>query len=198
MNLHDCEAIADDCSSCTRSRETLDDFKCGWCGAESRCVLRSECSEGTILTDPLQCADHTITSFTPLSGPPEGGTIIIIHGTELGASLEDFDGPNSIRVGDEPCTPLEMDYVPGEKVVCETSNGLSVGAHDVVVTLARSAGLVPVFASDRFVVVQPTLRSVEPMFGPIAGGTQLTVRGSGLDIGSSVNVTVDGTECSVK
>ena len=197
MNLYDCEAIADDCSSCTRSRETLDDFRCSWCSADSICSIQSDCSQGTILTSKLLCPNHAITRFTPPSGPPDGGTTITIYGNELGASLDDFSAPNGITVGGMSCTPLDMEYESGERVLCETGDGLPVGPQDLVVTLARIGGLVSVTASEQFMAVHPTVSSIEPSFGPIAGGTELTVRGSGLDVGTSVNVTLDGPECTV-
>ena len=95
-------------------------------------------------------------------------------------------------------TPPDMDYEPGERVLCETGSGLSLGTQDLVVTLARAGG--PVLVSETFMVVQPTVSSVQPTFGPISGGTELTIRGSGLDIGSFVNITLNGIpgpECSV-
>ena len=39
-------------------------------------------------------------------------------------------------------------------------------------------------------VVQTSLISVEPVFGPIAGGSMLRIRGTGLDIGNDDSVMV--------
>ena len=65
----------------------------------------------------------------------------------------------------------------------------------LIVTLTRLTGGVPmpvsVEAPEQFMVVRPTLNSVEPGFGPIAGGSELTIRGTGLDIGNTATVTLD-------
>ncbi len=35
--------------------------------------------------------------------------------------------------------------------------------------------------------------SVSPVFGPITGGSQLTIMGTGLDVGNSARITLDGS-----
>lgn len=39
------------------------------------------------------------------------------------------------------------------------------------------------------------LKEVQPLFGPRAGGTRLTLKGQGLSVGTSQAVLVNGTEC---
>lgn len=39
------------------------------------------------------------------------------------------------------------------------------------------------------------LKEVQPLFGPRAGGTRLTLKGQGLSVGTSRAVLVNGTEC---
>lgn len=43
-----------------------------------------------------------------------------------------------------------------------------------------------------------TVDVVEPLFGPRSGGTLITMRGSNLEIGSNVNVTVAGEACNIQ
>ena len=44
----------------------------------------------------------------------------------------------------------------------------------------------------------PTLRDYQPQRGPVAGGTNITVHGSDLDIGSNVSVTLTGSASKVE
>lgn len=39
------------------------------------------------------------------------------------------------------------------------------------------------------------LKEVHPLFGPQAGGTRLTLKGHGLDVGTSRAVLVNGSQC---
>ena len=118
--------------------------------------------------------------------------------------LEDeFD---SITIGGDDkmrrvaCTPVNMeDYVSGKRIFCRTGPGMAPGEQRIFISLRRDSGIVNVSATQQFMVVLPTLTSVEPAFGPIAGGSTLTVRGSGLNIGNSAMVRLDGAagaECS--
>lgn len=105
-------------------------------------------------------------------------------------TFDDFSPPSGITVGGVTCTPLSDSYLSGERVLCETGPGLPLGEQELVVSLERDSGTTPVPASDPFTVVLPTLISVEPDFGPIAGGTELIIEGTGLDIGNSATVTI--------
>ena len=158
------------------------------------CSISQECVGSPIVTDAMQCPTHQIDSFTPSSGPPSGGTIITITGTNLGVRFEDF-ADNSIMIGGVVCSPLSMGYESGRRIRCQIMDSLPEGAHRLKVTLDRLVEgvlmTISVLAMDDFTVVRPTLSSVDPVFGPIAGGSELRIRGIGLDIGSSVTVTLD-------
>ncbi|KAG8523970.1 Macrophage-stimulating protein receptor [Galemys pyrenaicus] len=49
-----------------------------------------------------------------------------------------------------------------------------------------------------FSFVEPVLTAVQPLFGPRAGGTCLTLEGQGLSAGTSRAVLVNGTECRLE
>ena len=193
VTLYDCQRVAADCSICIGIRDTID-FQCGYCQGSTMCAVSEECTMGTsFFTSGQQCPTHTIDSFSPSSGPPSGGTNITITGTNLGVVFEDF-AADSITVGGVICTPLSEGYQPGTQITCQISGPLPVGEQVLTVTLKRERESVLVAfaiqATDRFMVVAPTLSSVEPEFGPIAGGTLLRIRGTGLDIGTPGSVTV--------
>ena len=148
-----------------------------------------------------QCPNPIITDFSPSSGPPNGGTFINITGSDLGVTFAEFleDEFDSITIGGDnetrrvACTPVNMeDYVSGKRVFCRTGPGMALGAQQLFISLRRDSGIVNVSATQQFMVVLPTLTSVEPYFGPIAGGSTLTVRGTGLNIGNSAMVRLEG------
>ena len=199
--MYDCNLIAGDCSSCVGRRATPG-ILCGWCVSSSQptCSINddTECMGSHFYTTGPLCPVHRISSFSPSSGPPSGGTIITIHGRDLGVTFDEFSAPNSITLGGVSCTPLSMGYESGTTVLCQTGAGLPVGPQDLVVTLLRDGAPVAVTSQAGFVVVRPTLNSVEPVFGPIAGGSELRVNGTGLDIGNTATVTLHGPECSVR
>ncbi len=81
-----------------------------------------------------------------------------------------------------------MDYVPGTRVLCVTGGGMAEGDRLLQVTLARdnvASGL----ANIQFSVVLPSVVSASPVFGPIAGGSQLTI------MGTEVNYPKDVKKC---
>lgn len=43
----------------------------------------------------------------------------------------------------------------------------------------------------------PNITAIHPAYGPLAGGTQLSIRGRNLTVGSSWRVTLAGVECPV-
>ena len=199
MILYDCAELADSCSSCLVSQ-----FECSWCGAPSQaagsCAYSGGVCDATQVTMRADCAGPTISDFIPKYGPPEGGTTITISGTGLGISFSDFISPgSSIRVGGVTCTPTNSDnYVPGRMISCTTtSSGGSTGAERITITLPNGDGM----SSAVFNIVSPRVTGVFPSRGPQAGGTQLTVYGTNLNIGNiedSRVTLVGGTECIIK
>ena len=204
VTLYDCNLLSQDCSSCVGTRATPG-IQCGWCDSSSgpSCAVNvlSECTApSAFYTTGPECPRHMIEDFSPQSGPPSGGTVITITGRNLGVTIADFSAPNSITVGGVSCTPFSEGYVSGARVLCRTGASLPLDLQNLVVTLPRNGLPVAVSASG-FMVTMPTLSSVEPSFGPIAGGSELRVRGTGLDVGNTARVTlngVNGPECSVR
>ena len=144
------------------------------------------------------CAAPRISDFNPKNGPPEGGTTITIMGTDLGISFNDFTAPgSSIQVGDVTCTPTNPDsYIPGRMISCiTTSSGGSVGPMSINITLPNGAGI----SSVQFNIVSPRVTGVFPPRGPQAGGTNLIVYGTNLNIGNieDTSITIVGIPCAV-
>ena len=201
VSLYDCNKMASDCSSCL---ESLTEYNCGWCPNEvSKCSISNECtlqSSSSLITVGQQCPPPSILGFTPTSGPPDGGTVITILGTDLGVSIEDFRSIYSIRIGKSPCVPLSSGYIAGKRVLCRTINTTEIGRKQLVVNLTRLSGPFVVTAPQLFDIVQPNVVSLNPSFGPIAGGSALVIRGLHFDIGNNATVTLygyDGPRCPV-
>ena len=198
MILYNCAEIGDSCSSCLGS-----EFECRWCGTPNQpggsCAYSGPggMCDAMLITEGSDCANPSISDFDPKSGPPEGGTTIIITGTDLGVSFSDFTG-NSIQVGGVTCTPTSDNYIPGRRISCTTnSSGGSTGMKTIRITLPNGAGT----SDAQFNIVSPQITRVLPPRGPLAGGTQLTVYGTDLNIGNieDTRITlVGGTECTVK
>ena len=201
--LYNCPALTEGCSSCL-GLSMMTGFECGWCdrpsGMTDTCSFVGDCPSQNLATSGSQCPVPTITDFTPKSGPPDGGTIITIFGTNLGVSFNDFTSPgSSIRVGSATCTPSNPDsYIPGRRVSCTTTNnGGSTGLMIILITLPNG----PRTSDTQFNIISPRVTRVFPSRGPQAGGTLLTVYGTDLNIGNTEDTRitlVGGTECSVK
>ena len=196
--LYNCPSLATGCSSCL-SFNITSGFECGWCdrpsGMTDTCSFTGDCPSQDLATTGSQCPMPTITDFNPKFGPPEGGTTIIITGIDLGVSFSDF-AEDSIQVGGVNCIPTDSDtYVPGRKISCTTTSSTVSTAVMIMLSNGRAS------SGEMFTRVSPRITGVFPPRGPQAGGTNLTVYGTNLDIGNTEDTTitlVGGTECTVK
>jgi IPT/TIG domain len=113
-------------------------------------------------------AAPTVTALSPTSGPAAGGTTVTITGTTLtGATAVDF--------GTTPATDVTV--VNDTTVTAVSPAG--TGTEDVTVT--TPAGTSATSAADQFTfVAAPTVTALDPTSGPAAGGTTVTITGTGL------------------
>ena len=199
--LYNCPDLTDVCSSCLGLNIT-NEFECGWCerhsGMTDTCSFIEDCPAQNLTPSSLLCPTPVIADFNPKFGPPEGGTTITITGRELGATFNDFTAPgNSIMVGGIPCIPTHPEnYIPGQSICCTTteSDGF-MGAMIINITLPNGAAA----SETQFNIVTPQITRVFPSRGPQAGGTQMTVYGSYLNIGNVEDtriILIGGTECT--
>ena len=159
------------------------DFTCGWCvSTTSSCQVNESCASGAFATVSTQCPSPSITGVSPLAGPLSGGTYLTITGTDLGVQASDIF---IVTVGGVECVVIDHGYVAGVQLMCMTGES-SVEIRNALTTVSvmRSDGSIVSAASSSFSYLQPTIVSVSPEFGPMAGGTQVEVRGTHLDIGN--------------
>ena len=118
----------------------------------------------------------TLTSVSPASGPTSGGTVITLTGTNFASGA-------SVLVNGAAATSVT--FLSATQVRATTPAG-AAGARTVQITLpsGQSASLSSAFTY----VPAPTITSVSPTSGPTAGGTTITVTGTGFVSGATVRV----------
>jgi IPT/TIG domain len=121
-------------------------------------------------------AAPAITSIAPSSGSTAGGTTVTVTGTDLG-------GATSVKFGNVNGTAVSATSTS----ITVTSPAHVAGPVDVRVVTPN--GTSPVVAADEFTYVPPapTLTGATPSFGPVAGGTPVTLTGTGLTGATAVH-----------
>ncbi|NXI93376.1 RON protein, partial [Psophia crepitans] len=199
------------CQRCLRAERFMG---CGWCG--DGCTRRHECP-GSWVQDSCP---PVLTDFHPRSAPLQGRTRVTLCGMTF-RSHPDPDPSHSppgtyrVAVGQRGCAVLpeesrshrplptsrHKDFV--DVLVCELEPGgpMAVGGPaNVVLTVeepARPSGFCVHGSATLagFVFVEPHISTLHPSFGPLVGGTHLSLRGTHLSAGGSWRVTVNGSEC---
>ena len=116
----------------------------------------------------------TVTSISPSSGPSTGGTTVTIKGTR-------FASPATVTIGSEAG---EVDVVSADEIKAKTA-ATAIGADEVVV--ADANGTSSGGPSYTYVTPPPTVSGIEPTSGPAAGGTEVTITGTGFTSGATVH-----------
>ncbi|XP_043069381.1 plexin-B [Drosophila bipectinata] len=196
VTLYKCDVLGShrdhaDCSLCV-TREPK--YQCAWCG--NSCVYNETCSsESSFINErpptleKIDCPLPRIDIIKPLSGPIEGGTLVTIEGSNLGIREEDVRG--KIYIGSIPCHLVS--YQISVKIECQTEAAMYEMSAPIKV--ANDAGYTESSVQFHFKNVQ--LTGVYPTIGPRSGGTQLSLIGSFLNIGSSIRAYLDEYECYV-
>ncbi|MDB5308070.1 MAG: Alkaline phosphatase [Gemmataceae bacterium] len=122
-------------------------------------------------------AAPTVTSISPTSGPTAGGTTVTITGTG-------FTGATAVTFGGTAATSFTVDS--DTQITAATPAG-AAGAADVAVTTAGGTAT----ATGAFTyVAAPAIAVVSPSSGPAAGGTTVTITGTGFT--GATDVTFGG------
>uniref|UniRef100_A0A8C9JD05 Plexin A2 n=1 Tax=Panthera tigris altaica TaxID=74533 RepID=A0A8C9JD05_PANTA len=182
VHLYKCAAQRESCGLCLKADRK---FECGWCSGERRCTLH-------VCSFPVSpwCDNDILT----VSGPPEGGTRVTIHGVNLGLDFSEI--AHHVQVAGVPCTPLPGDYIIAEQIVCEMGHAL-VGTTSGPVRLCIGE-CKPEFMTkshQQYTFVNPSVLSLNPIRGPESGGTMVTITGHYLGAGSSVAVYLGNQTC---
>jgi hypothetical protein len=153
-------------------------------GAKTVTVTSSSHGSGSLAAGFTYNTLPGINSITPDSGPLAGGTVITIAGSG-------FTGSVIVRVGTLTAGGITVDG-PGTQITCTTPAGAALGAVDVSVTSSERGTAVR--ARGFTYNPLPTIASVVPGSGPLAGSTSVTITGTGF--GGSVGFTVGGASAT--
>ena len=129
------------------------------------------------LEDRLEMTGPTITSLSPNTGPPAGGTDVTIGGTN-------FTNVQAVFFGANQATNVTV----VSPITIEATSPAGTGV--VNVTVRTSAGTSPITSADEFTYqtsTLPTVTSVNPDNGPVAGGTPVTITGTNFTGVTAVN-----------
>ncbi|TKS76662.1 Plexin-A2 Semaphorin receptor OCT [Collichthys lucidus] len=131
---------------------------------------------------------------TPVAGPPEGGTRVTIHGTNLGLAFSDMVG--NVEVAGVRCTPVEDGYIIAEQIVCEMDPAPAESRPGPVqLCVGDCRPELRARSSQLYSFVTPSVTGLSPSRGPESGGTKVTIMGENLGAGSSVNVQFGNQTC---
>jgi hypothetical protein len=136
-------------------------------------AVSSDVAPGT----PIPPAAPVVSGLSPSSGPISGATPVTIAGSG-------FTGATAVTFG----SVLAQFTVSSDTAISTTSPAEAAGTVDVTVTTAN--GTSQVVAADKFSYTapqQPAVSGVSPSNGTTAGGTSVTVSGSGFTGATAVN-----------
>jgi hypothetical protein len=158
-------------------------------GNHSRRTDRSRINRGCrlrleLLEDRITPATPTVTGLNPSFGPAAGGTLVTITGTG-------FTGVTAVDFGTNPAT--------SETVISPTSISAQspAGSGIVNVTVTATGGTSPITSADEF-TYGPTVTGLSPSSGPAAGGTVVSIIGTGFTGATAVHFgTAPGTNLTV-
>lgn len=163
------------------------DIPAGTAGVTFDIVLTNANGTATLTNGWIYAAVPTITDVSPSAGPKDGGTEITITGTGF---QNQNPGTNSVTIDGNACTSVVVDS--DTQITCDTPAGTAGSTFDVVLSNDNGSDTLTNGWSYH---AEPTVTVVNPGSGPEAGGTPITITGTGFqnnDPGTNT-VTIGGT-----
>ncbi|XP_042259850.1 plexin-B2-like [Thunnus maccoyii] len=194
--LYNCSVGREDCSLCKHADAK---YECVWCAASRTCVYQGLCPS----PQPAQCPNPEITDIIPRYGPLNGRISVTIKGSNMGIKKEDI---KKITVAGVDCVHQEDRYSVSTSVVCEIGPARRTPPSDLPFEPTNKGAVEIEVEGGRkgksqvmFTYRDPKPKSVDPVRGPTAGGTVITITGEDLDTATKgdVAVTVGGIPCEV-
>ncbi|XP_077583217.1 macrophage-stimulating protein receptor isoform X1 [Stigmatopora nigra] len=177
---------------------------CGWCSGV--CSWESECSSAW----RNESCPPQITGFFPRTAPPDGQTEFTMCGREFQSPLRPAitSRTHQVKLGQASCTVIPVKS-NNTHLVCKIRSGATDLSKPVNVTVEvhESEGGVKVegrYAIDGkagmpgFTFLIPNITEIQPNYGPLIGGTLITVTGAYLDAGRTRKVTLNDVPCPIQ
>ncbi|XP_068109055.1 macrophage-stimulating protein receptor [Hyperolius riggenbachi] len=191
------------CSRCLRAPRFMG---CGWC--DNGCSRVAEC-QGKWNQD---VCPPVINEFYPRIAPLRGSTSVTICGRDF-QSIQVYRGPpnvpvseatHRVMVGQRECV-VQPEKSNAKSLVCTLkTEGPPDSASPANVTVTINENLKDVNyylngsdAASGFSFVEPRLSSISPSFGPLVGGTRITLKGTDLMAGETRRVFIGDLECQL-
>ncbi|XP_055504026.1 macrophage-stimulating protein receptor [Leucoraja erinacea] len=176
-------------------------MKCGWC--DRKCTWEEECQQTWV---PDTCSPAVV-EFLPKSAPVNGETELTLCGW-------DFKSPTGpaitaashvVRVGTRSCRVIP-ESSDARRLVCKleiTGETQLAGSTKITITIqeTKRSGEFSIVGSTSiagFEFVEPVITHVVPTYGPLDGGTLISLRGRHLTAGNTQNVTIGGKVCRIE
>ena len=147
----------------------------GTAGTADVVVTASSITSPALVGGFTYLAIPTVTAITPNSGPISGGTVVSITGTN-------FVTGATVTIGTAAATNVTVNSATS---ITATTGVSTAGAMNVVITTAGGASA-PLVGGFTYAVV--TVSRITPNFGPISGGTTVTITGTGFTTGATVSI----------
>jgi len=123
-------------------------------------------------------APPTVSSVSPATGTTGGSTFITITGTTFAAGA-------TVQVGGEPCSNVSINS--STQITCSTP-AHAVGPVSVVVNSVTGLSGTLNAGYSYITTAAPTVTSISPSSGPAAGGSTITLTGTGFLAGATVRI----------
>lgn len=175
-------------SVCTISGATVSFVGSGTCTIDANQAGNGEYEAAPQAQQSFQVAPAapppTVTKLKPATGPVGGGTTVTISGTN-------FSGVTSVKFGATDATSFTLQTIKGVTSISAVAPAEAPGKVDVTVT--TPGGTSAISTKDRFSFL-PTVTGLSPTSGTSAGGTGVTVTGTGFALGKVATVLKFGTK----
>jgi hypothetical protein len=155
----------------TRNATTIDEVAADATGLGRLTQVRTQSLTNTI----VKLGMPVVGGISPTTGPIAGGATITISGNK-------FTGATGVNFG--PAAGTGMSLVSDSQITAVSP----AGQGSVDVTVVTPAGTSALTAADRFTYLSPpAVSAIAPGAGPLAGGTNVVITGSGFTGASAVN-----------
>ncbi|XP_069792669.1 macrophage-stimulating protein receptor-like isoform X2 [Narcine bancroftii] len=176
-------------------------MKCGWC--DGQCTWQVECRKAWI----ADTCSPAIVDFLPKSAPVNGKTKLTLCGWDFKSPTGPAITPSShvVTVGTRPCRVIP-ESSNAKRLVCKleiTGEPPPIGSTEIIITIqeTKRSGEFSIVGSTSiagFEFVKPVITHVVPTYGPLDGGTLITLLGQHLTAGNAQKVAIGGKDCLIQ